>query len=104
MRPARGLAAGDHVDRAAARGEGAAWRAAGSWPRPALLGCGEAPAGRLRLIRSRFSLVESDVEFDLAVRGGLVVTEDGAAVCDIGIKDGTIAAMAIELPQRARRE
>jgi len=48
--------------------------------------------------------VGSDVEFDLAVRGGLVVTEDSAAVCDIGVKDGTIAAMAIDLPQKARRE
>jgi dihydropyrimidinase len=48
--------------------------------------------------------VRSDIQFDLAVRGGLVVTEDRAGVCDIGIKDGTIAAMAIGLPQTARRE
>ena len=48
--------------------------------------------------------MESDVAFDLAVRGGLVVTEDSAAVCDIGVKDGTIAAMAIDLPQTARHE
>ncbi len=46
----------------------------------------------------------SDIQFDLAVRGGLVVTEDRAAVGDIGIKDGAIAAMATDLPQTARRE
>jgi dihydropyrimidinase len=48
--------------------------------------------------------VESDTQFDLAVRGGLVVGADRTAVCDIGIKDGTIAAMAGDLPQTARRE
>jgi dihydropyrimidinase len=48
--------------------------------------------------------VRSDAQFDLAVRGGLVVTADRAAVCDIGINDGTIAAIGAGLPQPARRE
>jgi len=48
--------------------------------------------------------VPSEAPFDLAVRGGLVVTADRAAVCDIGVKDGTIAAIATELPQAAGRE
>lgn len=33
-------------------------------------------------------------EFDLAIRGGLVATAFGATRCDIGVKDGRIAAIA----------
>jgi dihydropyrimidinase len=48
--------------------------------------------------------VSSDPQFDVAIRGGLVVTADSTAVRDIGINDGTIAAIGAGLPQTARRE
>lgn len=44
------------------------------------------------------------MQFDLIVRGGSVVTADSTAVTDIGVKDGTIAAVAPGLPRTARRE
>jgi hypothetical protein len=40
--------------------------------------------------------------FDLIVRGGRVVTEDGETACDIGIRDGLIAALAPGLVGAAR--
>ncbi|MEX2644388.1 MAG: dihydropyrimidinase [Acetobacterales bacterium] len=41
-------------------------------------------------------------DFDLVVRGGTVVTAEGTARCDVGIRDGRIAALGIDLPPGAR--
>ncbi len=44
----------------------------------------------------------SMAEFDLAVRGGLVAGPFGAARCDIGVRDGRIAALAERVSDAAR--
>ncbi len=41
-------------------------------------------------------------EYDLVVRGGMVATGFGASRCDIGVKDGRIAALAERLTDGAR--
>lgn len=41
-------------------------------------------------------------EYDLAIRGGLVATAFGTARCDIGVKDGRIAAIAQRIEDAAR--
>ncbi len=40
-------------------------------------------------------------EYDLAIRGGFVATGFGAALCDIGVKDGRIAAIAEKITEAA---
>ena len=39
---------------------------------------------------------------DLAIRGGTVVTASDAGLCDVGVKDGRIVALAESLPSAAR--
>ncbi len=41
-------------------------------------------------------------EYDLAIRGGLVATGFGTARCDIGVKDGRIAALAERIADAAQ--
>ena len=41
-------------------------------------------------------------EYDLVVRGGMVATGFGATRCDIGVKDGRIAALAERITDGAR--
>ena len=41
------------------------------------------------------------MEFDLIIRGGTVVTAADVGKCDIGVKDGRIAALAADLPRAA---
>ena len=41
-------------------------------------------------------------EFDLVVRGGMVATGFGASRCDIGVKDGRIAALAAKITDGAQ--
>ncbi len=41
-------------------------------------------------------------DFDLVVRGGTVITAASRADCDLGIKDGRIAAIGLDLPTGAR--
>ena len=41
------------------------------------------------------------MEFDLVIRGGTVVTAADVGKCDIGVKDGRIAALAGDLPRAA---
>ena len=44
-------------------------------------------------------------EFDIVVRGGTVATAADTTICDIGVKDGRIAALGREpLPALTRRE
>ncbi|MBL6946400.1 MAG: dihydropyrimidinase [Rhodospirillales bacterium] len=42
-------------------------------------------------------------DFDLVVRGGTVITASEMMQCDIGIRDGQVAALAVDLPE-GRRE
>ncbi len=39
--------------------------------------------------------------FDLVIRGGTVVTSSETSRCDVGIRDGRIAALAERLPPAA---
>lgn len=41
-------------------------------------------------------------DFDLVVRGGTVITAASRAGCDLGIRDGRIAAIGLDLPAGAR--
>ena len=40
--------------------------------------------------------------FDLVIRGGTVVTSSETSRCDVGIRDGRIAALAERLPAGGR--
>jgi len=42
------------------------------------------------------------VEYDLAIRGGTVVTASSKMNCDIGVKDGEIVALAKQIGPAAR--
>jgi N-acyl-D-aspartate/D-glutamate deacylase len=39
----------------------------------------------------------SDAPFDLVVRGGTVVTAEGRARVDVGVRDGRVAALGVDL-------
>ena len=39
------------------------------------------------------------MEFDLLIKNGLVVTEEGAIYADVGIRDGKIAALRSRLEE-----
>jgi dihydropyrimidinase len=41
-------------------------------------------------------------EFDLVIRGGTVVTASDTMLCDVGVRDGKIVALAANLPPGAR--
>jgi dihydropyrimidinase len=40
----------------------------------------------------------NDAPFDLVVRGGTVVTAEGRARVDVGVRDGRVAALGVDLP------